>query len=184
MNTHFSSITDNCFLFADICNVYVIRKGRRALCVDFGSGHVLEHLGEIGVDQVAGILHTHHHRDQAQGDDRAVSRGIPIHVPQHERQLFDQVEIWWSTKQLYDIYNVRNTYFTLAKSVPVAGVLEDWARFEWEGLSLNVSDRICRRPPPLPGEGDDALRHAVLVRVYGRRGVHHPFTEPSGGARA
>jgi glyoxylase-like metal-dependent hydrolase (beta-lactamase superfamily II) len=157
MNTHFLSITDNCFLFADTCNVYVIRKGRRALCVDFGSGHVLEHLGEIGVDEVAGILHTHHHRDQAQGDDRAVSRGIPIRVPQHERQLFDQVEIWWSTKQLYDIYNVRNTYFTLAKSVPVAGVLEDWARFEWEGISLQI----------LPTPGHTVGSISLLAKIDG-----------------
>ena len=84
------------------------------------------------------ILHTHHHRDQAQGDHKAAAAGIPIHVPQHERHLFDQVETFWTTKQLYDMYNVRNTYFTLTKSVPVAGVLEDWGRFEWKGVSLEV----------------------------------------------
>jgi glyoxylase-like metal-dependent hydrolase (beta-lactamase superfamily II) len=138
MDDHFTPVTDDLLLFEDTCNVYVVRRGRQALLIDFGSGHVLEHLEEIGVDEVAAILHTHHHRDQAQGDHKAAAAGIPIHVPQHERHLFDQVETFWTTKQLYDVYNVRNTYFTLTKSVPVAGVLEDWSRFEWKGVSLEV----------------------------------------------
>jgi glyoxylase-like metal-dependent hydrolase (beta-lactamase superfamily II) len=138
MDDHLKPVTDNLFLFEDTCNVYVIRRGRQALLLDFGSGHVLEHLEDIGVDEVAAILHTHHHRDQAQGDHRAAATGIPIHVPQHERHLFDQVETFWTTKQLYDMYNVRNTYFTLTASVPVAGVLEDWSRFDWRDVSLEV----------------------------------------------
>jgi glyoxylase-like metal-dependent hydrolase (beta-lactamase superfamily II) len=81
--------------------------------VDFGSGAVLDHLGEIGVRRVQAILHTHHHRDQCQGDRRAVSEGIPIWVPEHERRLFEHAELFWSSKQLYDMYNVRNTYFSL-----------------------------------------------------------------------
>jgi glyoxylase-like metal-dependent hydrolase (beta-lactamase superfamily II) len=138
MSSHFKNVTRDLLLFEDICNVYVMRQGRQALLIDFGSGHVLDHLDEIGVDTVAGILHTHHHRDQAQGDHGAVAAGIPIHVPLHERHLFDQVEIFWTTRQLFDVYNVRNTYFTLTKSVPVAGVLEDWGRFEWKGVSLEI----------------------------------------------
>ena len=138
MSGRFTAITENLFLFEDTCNVYAIRQGNQALLVDFGSGHILEHLAEIGVEQVAAILHTHHHRDQAQGDPLAVDRGIPIHVPQHERQLFDQVETFWTTKQLYDVYNVRNTYFTLTRSVPIQGVLEDWERFSWKGISLEI----------------------------------------------
>jgi glyoxylase-like metal-dependent hydrolase (beta-lactamase superfamily II) len=138
MSHHFTSVTENVFRFEDTCNVYVIRSGRRAVLVDFGGGHVLEHLQDIAVDEVAAILHTHHHRDQAQGDRLAAARGIPILVPQHERHLFDQVETFWTTKQLYDMYNVRNTYFTLTASVPVAGVLEDDEVFEKAGVRLEI----------------------------------------------
>lgn len=138
MSGHFRQVTENLFCFEDTCNVYVIRSRGKALLIDFGAGHVLEHLQDIGVREVAAILHTHHHRDQAQGDRLAVAQGIPILVPQHERHLFDQVEIFWTTKQLYDMYNVRNTYFTLTASVPVAGVLEDFGFYESAGLRLEV----------------------------------------------
>jgi len=35
---------------------------------------------------------------------------IPIHVPSHERHLFDPVEIFWTAKQPYDADHVRNNY--------------------------------------------------------------------------
>lgn len=80
----------------------------------------------------------HHHRDQAQGDQRAADLGIPIYVPAHERHLFDQAEIYWSNKQLYDMYNVRNTYFALGQNVPVTDVLVDYQSFEVGGLAFQV----------------------------------------------
>ena len=62
----FTRITDQLYLFHDTCNVYVLCTGREALLVDFGSGDVLDHLAEIGVEQVTDVLMTHHHRDQGQ----------------------------------------------------------------------------------------------------------------------
>ncbi len=138
MSESFASISKDLYLFRDTCNVYVIRNGSEAVLIDFGSGHVLDHLNEIGIEQVKAILHTHHHRDQAQGDLFAIERGIPIYVPQHERHLFDQVEIYWTTKQLYDMYNVRNTYFSLTRSVPVTGVLEDYDSFRWKDYEFKI----------------------------------------------
>ena len=134
----FVSVTDSIFMFEDTCNVFVLKRGPAAVLVDLGSGHILDHLDEIGVDDVEAILHTHHHRDQAQGDADAVARGVPIYVPHHERHLFDQVETFWTTKQLYDMYNVRNTYFSLTKNVPVAGVLEDYEVFRWKDIELEI----------------------------------------------
>lgn len=81
-------ISPNLCLLRDTCNVYLLKDGPRALLIDFGSGHILKLLGEIGVTQVDGILHTHHHRDQCQGDPLAVAGRIPIHVPAQERELF------------------------------------------------------------------------------------------------
>ncbi|MGQ9630122.1 MAG: MBL fold metallo-hydrolase [bacterium] len=138
MSRAFSEVTENVFRFEDTCNVYVIRRGAEAILVDFGSGQILDHLREIGVEGVRAILHTHHHRDQAQGDSRAVEAGIPIFVPLHERHLFDRVEAFWTTKQLYDVYNVRNTYFTLTKSVRISGVLEDYSTYSWRNIKLEI----------------------------------------------
>ena len=61
-------ISENLYLFEDTCNVYIVKEDSRALLIDFGSGKVLKHLNEIGIASVDWILHTHHHRDQCQGD--------------------------------------------------------------------------------------------------------------------
>jgi len=159
MSNAFHTIRKNLYLFEDTCNVYVLRSGEEGLLIDFGSGHVLDHLGEIGVSHVSAVLHTHHHRDQAQGDREAAAAGIPIHVPQNERHLFDQVEIYWTTKQLYDMYNVRNTYFSLTESVPVSGVLADYSVFQWKGFELEV----------LPTPGHTAGSITLLGVVDGAR---------------
>ena len=97
-------LSENLFLFRDTCNVYIVRDGHRALLIDFGSGSVLDELSELGVSQVDWILHTHHHRDQCQGDQLANERQIPIAVPAHERSYFEEVEVFWGSRQIYDIY--------------------------------------------------------------------------------
>ena len=134
----FQRILQHLYLFQDTCNVYVVTKGNAAVLIDFGSGAILEHLSEIGVEYVYALLHTHHHRDQCQGDFRAVERGIPIFVPFFERRHFSQAELYWATKQLWDMYNVRNTYSTLIKSIPVQGFLEDFKKWEWEDIEFFI----------------------------------------------
>src|SRR5579863_4510880 len=61
-----TQISPNLCVLRDSCNVYVLRDGDRALLIDFGSGHILNLLAQIGVSKVDAILHTHHHRDQCQ----------------------------------------------------------------------------------------------------------------------
>jgi len=86
-------VSEHLFCFQDTCNVYAIVDNGECVLIDFGSGAVLDSLGEIGVRKAAAILHTHHHRDQCQGDLRAVAAGIPIWVPEHERHLFEHAEL-------------------------------------------------------------------------------------------
>ena len=59
----------------------------QAVLVDFGSGAILDHLDEIGVERVTDVLVTHHHRDQVQGLARAAEAGIRIWVPPLEAPL-------------------------------------------------------------------------------------------------
>src|ERR671936_1065240 len=84
--------------FRDTCNVYVLRSGREAVLVDFGSGAVLDELAAFGVDRVTDVLVTHHHRDQVQGLQRAVERGIRIWVPLVEEELFSRVGLHWQAR--------------------------------------------------------------------------------------
>jgi glyoxylase-like metal-dependent hydrolase (beta-lactamase superfamily II) len=126
-----TQVSPHLYLLRDTCNVYVLKDGDRALLIDFGSGHVLNLLGQIGVSKVDGILHTHHHRDQCQGDGRAVAQRIPIYVPAHERHLFEDAENFWRNRRVFHLYYVRNDFFTLTHDIPVAGVLRDYETFRW-----------------------------------------------------
>jgi glyoxylase-like metal-dependent hydrolase (beta-lactamase superfamily II) len=131
-------LSANLFVFEDTCNVYLIRDGRRGLLIDFGSGAILQHLGDLGVSTIDWILHTHHHRDQAQGDPLAVARRIPIAVPAHERHLFADVENFWRNRRLFDEYNVTNDFFSLTRNVPVAAVLRDYDTFRWRNYEFFI----------------------------------------------
>ncbi|MBW3623298.1 MAG: MBL fold metallo-hydrolase [Armatimonadetes bacterium] len=78
----------NLWLYPDTCNVYVLQDANRALLVDFGSGEVLRHLPEIGVNQVEWVLYTHHHREQCQGHPRLSDLNVRVGVPAQEADLF------------------------------------------------------------------------------------------------
>src|SRR3954453_2738156 len=84
----------------DTSNVYVLRAGRGAVLVDFGSGSVLDPLGELGVDAVTDVVLTHHHRDQLQGLRRAAEAGIRIWAPPFERELIDDIDRRWETRRV------------------------------------------------------------------------------------
>lgn len=153
------AISPSLYLFRDTCNVYLIRQGRRGLLVDFGSGAILEHLPALGVEQVDWILHTHHHRDQCQGDFKAVARRIPIAVPAHEHHLFADAENFWRNRRIFHLYYVRNNFNTLSRSVPVARKLEDYTSFRWGELDLFVF--------PTPGHTPGSI--SLIATIDGRR---------------
>ena len=60
-------ITSQLYRFEDICNVYVLTDGDRALLIDCGGGAVRSAVSELGVRQSDWTLFTHHHRDQCFG---------------------------------------------------------------------------------------------------------------------
>jgi glyoxylase-like metal-dependent hydrolase (beta-lactamase superfamily II) len=152
-------ISENLFVLEDTCNVYLIREGSRGLLIDFGSGAILSHLGELGVSSIDWILHTHHHRDQAQGDYIAAAQRIPIAVPVHERHLFEAVENFWRNRRIFELYTVRNDFFSLTRNVPVTAVLRDYSTFEWSGYRFFIQ--------PTPGHTPGSI--PVLAQVDGRK---------------
>ena len=154
-----TQVSPNLYVLRDTCNVYVLKDGNHALLIDFGSGHVLKLLGQIGVTQVDGILHTHHHRDQCQGDARAVAARIPIHVPDQERYLFEDAENFWRNRRVFHLYNVRNDFFTVTHNLPVAGVLRDYETFKWGTHELLIF--------PTPGHTIGSL--SLIGTIDGRK---------------
>jgi glyoxylase-like metal-dependent hydrolase (beta-lactamase superfamily II) len=133
-----TQISPHLYVLRDTCNVYVLKDAERAILIDFGSGHVLNLLTQIGVTKVEAILHTHHHRDQCQGDSRAVAERIPIIVPEHERYLFDEAENFWRNRGIFEMYYVKNDFFSLTHNVPVAGVLRDYDTYRWGPYELLI----------------------------------------------
>ncbi len=124
-------LTENLYLFEDTCNVYVVRDGSSAVLIDFGSGKILDHLKDLGVTRIDWVLHTHHHRDQCQGDWRAVERRIPMAVPYHETHLFADARNFWRNRRVFHLYYVRNDFNTLTEDLPVARRLADYSTFRW-----------------------------------------------------
>jgi len=119
-----TQIVPGVYLYQDTCNVYAIVKDGEAVLIDFGSGGILAELPSVGVRKVSWILHTHFHRDQAQGDPLAKARGIKIAVPVGERKYFEDVERLWNQKKVLDLYDMRNEFFALRENIAVDASLE------------------------------------------------------------
>ncbi|MBC7810262.1 MAG: MBL fold metallo-hydrolase [Burkholderiales bacterium] len=131
-------LSENLFLFEDICNVYVIRNGKSAILIDFGTGDVLSQLSEIDIERVTDVLMTHHHRDQAQGLQRAVDAGINVWVPHTEQDLFHSVDAHWQAREIYNNYNQRQDRFSLLEPVQITGTLLDYETRDFGGVTLTV----------------------------------------------
>lgn len=152
-------LSEHLFEFADTCNVYLLVDGDAALLIDTGSGAVLDHLRQVGAPRVEWVLHTHHHRDQCGGTARLRDRGARVAVPEYERHLFDQAEVFWQSRRIFDNYNDRNTFFASARNIPVDTVLEDYETFEWRGYRFFV----------LPAKGHTFGSSALIAEIDGRR---------------
>jgi glyoxylase-like metal-dependent hydrolase (beta-lactamase superfamily II) len=128
--------------------VYAIVKGEAAVLIDFGSGGILDQLPSIGVRKVGWVLHTHFHRDQAQGDEIAKARGIKIAVPAGERKYFENVEALWNEKKVLDLYDLRNEFFARRENIAVdadlagrftsASSSPSDSAFSWNGIEVKV----------------------------------------------
>jgi glyoxylase-like metal-dependent hydrolase (beta-lactamase superfamily II) len=155
LDARLTRLSPSLWWFRDSCNVYVWTHGERGLCIDFGSGAVLDVLDQVGVREIVAIVHTHHHRDQCAGDDRAAALGIPIWVPARERAMFESTPAFWRLRRTYDSYDASSAGFTRADPVPVARSLADHERIEWAGGAFEIL--------PTPGHTKGSI--SVLAQV-------------------
>src|SRR5215216_3837082 len=146
-------------LFRDTCNVYVLRSGREATLIDFGSGAVLEHLDELDVDRVTDVLVTHHHRDQVQGLARAVAHGARIWAPPIERDLIARTDEHWQRRPIANDYDVLQDRFSLLEPVEPTGSVDEYRTRRYGGFDVYT----------LPTPGHTVGSVTYLVEVDGRR---------------
>ena len=152
-------VAPNVFRFSDTCNVYVLRSGSEATLIDFGSGTVLDRVGELGVERATDVLVTHHHRDQLQGLSRAVDAGARVWVPPVEIELIADVDRHWQARQIDNDYDLRQDRFSLLESVPVTGVVAEYRTRRYGSFDVYA----------LPTPGHTAGSVTYLVEVDGRR---------------
>ncbi|HEX7084357.1 MAG TPA: MBL fold metallo-hydrolase [Gaiellaceae bacterium] len=143
----------------DTCNVWVVRTGETAVCVDFGSGAVLERLDELGVTRITDVLVTHHHRDGVQGLRRAVEHGARVWVPPVEQDLFAGVDVEWARRRPETDYELRQVRFSLLEPVEIAGVAAEYRWRDYGGLEAYA----------LPTPGHTVGSVTYLASLDGRR---------------
>ncbi|MDX6450720.1 MAG: hypothetical protein QOH16_769 [Gaiellaceae bacterium] len=153
------SATDELTRVRDTSNVWVIRRGRDAICIDFGSGAVLDQLEELGVDRITDVLVTHYHRDGVQGLARAAEAGIRIWVPPVEQDLFTRAGEQWAARRVENDYDLLQERFSLLESVEIAGVVSEYRAREYGGVELFA----------LPTPGHTLGSVSYLGEVGGRR---------------
>ena len=155
----FTQLSENLFRFTDSCNAYLVRDGDAGLMIDAGSGACLDHLHDVGVKNVEWVLHTHHHRDQCWGTPLLLAHGARVAVPEYERHLFDQADLFWQTRRTYDNYDDRNTFFTVGEPIEVDAVLEDYEEFSWREYGFLV----------LPAKGHTFGSSTLIAEIDGQR---------------
>lgn len=82
-------VADGIYRFEDSCNVYVIKKGERALAVDYGEGRWLPALASIGAPRIEHVFLTHAHADQCAGLQQGGRRPFKVHAPVGEAAFLE-----------------------------------------------------------------------------------------------
>lgn len=130
-------ITKNVYLYEDTCFVYIIKNHDRAILVDFGSGEVCRELEGLGIGKVEAVLLTHHHRDQLQGL-LGVNGKYPVYVPHAERELIEEADLMWQSREILNNYNCRQDRFSALSGISVSGSLLDYEDYEFAGIKVRV----------------------------------------------
>lgn len=143
----------------DTCNVWVLRRGRDAVCVDFGTGAVLDRLDELGIDRVTDVLVTHFHRDGVHGLARATAAGARVWVPPVERELFTDASGHWARRQISNSYELRQEALAPFADVGIAGTVDEYRTRAYGGIEVYTQ--------PTPGHTMGSVSY--LVDLDGRR---------------
>lgn len=135
----FTQVAKDIYLFPDICNVYVIKSGELGLLIDLGTGDVLDHLKEIGINKIEWVLFTHHHREQTQGYPRLKNTGSKVAVPEVEKGLFETpLNFRKMAPALSDAFTVHGASYVRPGITPIKAdkTFAKMDDFTWQGIEL------------------------------------------------
>lgn len=148
--------------FRDSCNVYAVQGPQGCLLVDAGTGLWLDHLDELPAEPVV-LACTHFFRDHAAGAVRASERGIPVFVPEGEKEIFADPALHFLRRESFIVYDNYWDHFAPIERIPVAGVLADHQTVQLAGLEVEVV--------PLPGATLTQIGLELTLPQDGRRVV-------------
>ena len=123
------------------------------MLIDFGSGDVLDHLDELGVERVTDVLLTHHHRDQLGGLRRAVEAGTRVWAPPFDAELVSDASGHWLRRQIDIDYDLREDRFSLLESVPISGTVPEYGSAAFGPIEVYVL--------PTPGHTPGSVTYIV-----------------------
>ncbi len=150
----FQEILPDLYLFKDTCNVYLLREKDKAIAIDFGSGDVLKRLPEIGIKKIDWVLHTHHHREQCQGDHLLRPLKTKIGVPSYERTLFSNPLTHWEHPEELSVHGAPFVR-PLRQGVKVDRSFVDGDSFKWGKYHLSAYKR--------PGNSHGAMSFSTKI---------------------
>lgn len=154
------TVLPNVLLWRDSCNVYAVIGSQGAVIINAGTGQWLDHINELPA-RPAALVCTHFFRDHSAGALKAAQAGIPIFVPEGERDIFADPQHHFQQRDTYIIYDNYWDLFAPIEAIPVAEVLQDYATVELAGMSFEVV--------PLPGV--TITQAGVMTEIDGRRMV-------------
>jgi len=153
-------IVPGLWMFRDTCNVYVLKRGDRAVAIDFGSGRWLQFLPALGISGLDHVWLTHHHADQCSGLPARPRWPFVIHAPAGEDRFLDpaQVKAFHKPLEIGALYPA--SFSVLPRGIP--GIHYDMA-----GDTERYWRDLCLRFIHTPGHSPDAC--SVLVEFDGRQ---------------
>jgi len=151
-------LSESLWCLHEACNVYIVKRGERALIIDSGEGAVLGCLDSLGIKSVDWVLQTHSHRDQCGATAALAARGAKVAVPEAEAKYFRDIQSYWDSFGLYIRYQFQPDTYQPRQNVPVDLVLADRDSLLWQGLTF----RCLSTPGHTVGSG------TWLARIDGR----------------
>lgn len=152
------TVLPNVLLWKDSCNVYAVIGSQGTLIINAGTGQWLDHVDELPAKPVA-LACTHFFRDHSAGALKAAQAGIPVFVPEGERDIFANPQHHFQQRDTYIIYDNYWDLFAPIEAIPVAGLLQDYATINLAGLEAQVV--------PLPGV--TLTQAGLMIMMAGRR---------------
>ena len=134
----YRKIAEGLFVVPDACNVYVIKRGERAILIDSGEGRVLDLAKGLGIKTFDWVLHTHSHRDQCAATQVLAADGTRVAVPEGEVRFFEDVSSYWNDFDIYIRYIYKPDTFKPRENIRVDRKLSDGEVFEWEDVRIEV----------------------------------------------